>query len=296
MQILQKDKLGVIPLLSAMALLLLLSATGGSLAAALSGAMGEATAQLILGLIGGAVILIPALLWMSREDSALFVSLDAEAPVGFFLLLSLFAASLLVFLNHIMALILPVPVSQSIQLAAANPTMTLTLYLSYALIPAICEEVLMRKVVFSRLTGSLGIGRAILLSSLFFALLHGSLYNFIYPFVIGLILAYSVAISGKLWPAILIHVVSNTYTFAVDLMLAANSTSHSRAFIFFLNLVLLLFTLYLLLGKLKNHRSLLQIPQYENSRGLFSLLKESQVSAILLFMIIAFYLIRVLTF
>lgn len=77
----------------------------------------------------------------------------------------------------------------------------------------VMEEILFRKIFFDRLM-VLGTKPAILLSSLFFALPHlisqGPAQVF-YTFVLGLSFAYVTARTRKLWPAIVLHSLSNLY-------------------------------------------------------------------------------------
>ena len=77
----------------------------------------------------------------------------------------------------------------------------------------VMEELLFRKLILDRLT-VLGTVPAILISAAFFALPH--LYSqgpaqMLYTFVLGIMLAYVTLTSRKLWPAIVLHSLSNIY-------------------------------------------------------------------------------------
>ncbi len=77
-----------------------------------------------------------------------------------------------------------------------------------ALLPAMGEELLLRGVVFGgmRRTGTM---RAIGLSALIFALMHGSPVQFVHQLMIGLLMAYIVYMTGSLYNSVLFHFVNN---------------------------------------------------------------------------------------
>jgi len=80
--------------------------------------------------------------------------------------------------------------------------------LSTALLPAICEETTHRGLLLKGFS-SLGIKKAIILSSLLFGLMHLNINQFFYATILGFIIALSVIISKSILPAIIIHFVNN---------------------------------------------------------------------------------------
>lgn len=80
-----------------------------------------------------------------------------------------------------------------------------------ALVPALCEEIVLRGVVLPSL-GLLGVGGAVTASALLFALIHDA-YRMPFTFVVGLGLGMLRIRSGTLLPPILAHAVLNTITF-----------------------------------------------------------------------------------
>ena len=78
------------------------------------------------------------------------------------------------------------------------------LVLALALLPALVEELFFRGALLSGLE-KWGQGAAILVSSLCFALVHGSAANFLGPLVAGLLFGYLTVITGSLWPAVVGH-------------------------------------------------------------------------------------------
>ena len=77
-----------------------------------------------------------------------------------------------------------------------------------AVLPAICEELLYRGVVFNGLRkfGSVG---AVLISALFFALAHGSAMQFFYQFILGVVLALVVLKTGSIIASMVVHFLNN---------------------------------------------------------------------------------------
>ena len=90
---------------------------------------------------------------------------------------------------------------------ATSGALTLAILHSAAL-PAVCEELLFRGVVFSALE-SRGTRRAAVLSALFFALMHGNLYGLPAYFMVGLISAFLVFALDSLYAGIVYHTVYN---------------------------------------------------------------------------------------
>lgn len=79
----------------------------------------------------------------------------------------------------------------------------------FAIIPAILEELIFRGIIFQGLK-SLGFWPSALITSLLFTLMHGSLSQFIYPFIVSIILCYVVYKTNSLYSSMLIHLISNT--------------------------------------------------------------------------------------
>lgn len=72
----------------------------------------------------------------------------------------------------------------------------------------LAEEFLFRKVLIEKVI-KYGEGTAILLSALFFALLHGNLYQFFYAFGLGAVFAYVYIKTGKLRYPVILHMIIN---------------------------------------------------------------------------------------
>ena len=82
---------------------------------------------------------------------------------------------------------------------------------SLAVIPAIGEELIFRGVVFNGLRKHYSLTSSILISSLLFALMHLSLQQFVYPFLLGMIMAWIVARTGSIVCSMVVHFVNNFF-------------------------------------------------------------------------------------
>lgn len=81
--------------------------------------------------------------------------------------------------------------------------------LGSGLITPVLEELLHRGVVYGRLRRMIGLWPAVFVSALIFAVLHFNLVQFVYTFLIGIVLALFVEKSGRLYPAVIAHMVAN---------------------------------------------------------------------------------------
>ena len=88
--------------------------------------------------------------------------------------------------------------------------------LLFALIPAFFEELIFRGVIFNGLKRGIGSLGAIFLSSLLFALMHQSLNQFIYPFVMGCIFALVLNKTNNLVYPFLMHLFNNITTITIQ--------------------------------------------------------------------------------
>jgi membrane protease YdiL (CAAX protease family) len=89
-------------------------------------------------------------------------------------------------------------------------------YLAIALTPAVCEELLCRGVVARALRLRLGVAGAVTVSALLFALLHLSPYRFLPQLLLGIILGTFALRLDSVWPAMVIHGLSNATVIAFE--------------------------------------------------------------------------------
>ena len=78
-----------------------------------------------------------------------------------------------------------------------------------AVLPAVCEELLFRGIIFNGLKSKLKAPWAIVFSALLFALMHMSIYQTVHQFVMGVILATLAYYSGTIVYGMIFHFVNN---------------------------------------------------------------------------------------
>lgn len=95
-------------------------------------------------------------------------------------------------------------------------------------LPAVAEELIFRGVVFGGLK-KIGYKKAIIISSLLFALMHASIQQTFYQFIIGVILAYAFYITGSLLASMTIHFANNAIIIIISFVAAINNIETSAA-------------------------------------------------------------------
>ncbi len=125
----------------------------------------------------------------------------------------LIGASAWAFASGLLLRLLPPPPSvvegmkKILMIDDQSVSLGLTMFL-VALSPAICEEALFRGFILSGLR-SLGQWPAIVISSLLFAVAHGSVYRMLPTLFLGLLLGYAVWKTGSLLAGVVIHGINN---------------------------------------------------------------------------------------
>jgi membrane protease YdiL (CAAX protease family) len=87
-------------------------------------------------------------------------------------------------------------------------------FLSIAIIPALCEELVFRGVMMPLLAKmTRNIHAAVWITAFLFSLIHMQFYGFLPRMIMGALLGYFVVWSGSLWSSILAHFVNNASAF-----------------------------------------------------------------------------------
>lgn len=114
-------------------------------------------------------------------------------------------------LNNIICMSPLVTISEEYQ-TASNAFYGSTFWIEIfgsALVTPFLEELLHRGVVYGRLRRMMGMWQSVILSALLFAGLHFNIVQFVYAFLMGILFALLVEKNGKLYPAILAHIIAN---------------------------------------------------------------------------------------
>ena len=83
-------------------------------------------------------------------------------------------------------------------------------------LPAICEEIYFRGFCQTSLAAKWGNNKAIFVTSLLFAALHGNPWYFHLYFLLGVLFGAIYATTGSLWMAIFAHFLNNAWTFLTN--------------------------------------------------------------------------------
>jgi membrane protease YdiL (CAAX protease family) len=84
-----------------------------------------------------------------------------------------------------------------------------------ALLPALCEELVMRGILLPSLAVPLGAAPAILLTAAVFAVIHLDPIRLLFTFVVGFLLGLLRLRMRSLWPPVVVHSTLNALTFAI---------------------------------------------------------------------------------
>lgn len=84
------------------------------------------------------------------------------------------------------------------------------------IIPGICEELLFRGVIFSGLREKFSVAWSVIISALLFALVHQSVEQFIYPFILGCVFALVYEKTNNIIYSMLIHIANNFTTIIIS--------------------------------------------------------------------------------
>jgi len=100
-------------------------------------------------------------------------------------------------------------------LAPRGPLDALVSVLVIAVLPGVCEELVVRGVFLPSLARAAGPGLAVAASAVLFAAIHLDLYRFLFTLALGLVFGVLRVRTGSLWPSVLAHAALNTLTFLI---------------------------------------------------------------------------------
>lgn len=187
--------------------------------------MGSFVAQIIFGTgveqymlckIIGSIVAIPVVFADYKKDLIMTGRYKLKNPITSLQMKQLLMAvgvtiCLSIGLNNVISMSPLVAMSEEYQNANDafyGSTLALEL-LGSALITPFLEELLHRGVVYGRLRRMMGMWPAVMVSALIFAGLHFNIVQFVYAFLLGIVFALFVEKTGKLYPAVIAHIVAN---------------------------------------------------------------------------------------
>lgn len=137
----------------------------------------------------------------------------------------------------------------------------LLMFISTALVPAVCEEFLFRETILSNLL-PFGRGVALVGSSVLFGLMHQNPYQILYTTVAGLLLGYAYIKTRSIWCPMIIHFCNNAFS-VTEQVIAANCKAEVSAVLLpIMDILMILggvicFAIYLLIDAKKGRERLL---------------------------------------
>ena len=140
-------------------------------------------------------------------------------------------------------------------------------FLGIVILSPIVEEIFVRGALFSCFEREAGTVVSIVLSGVCFAMLHGSLFNFVGPLIAGCAYAFLVYMFDSIWPAILAHIINNCYYYIINYLIHLYSSFGIWKYFTYINVILFLLTLYLTLRSLESQIRLHRLRSLQPNRS-----------------------------
>ena len=215
--------------------------------------LGDDTSHFVARQLFTTVVTIPFMMPFYKQDRAL---LGREGVCDWFakdrvchaLSAIVIVACVSIALNNLISMTPLVDVSAGYQEANANfygSTLVLEL-ISSAFMTPILEELVFRGILFTRLKSMLPKIPAIVVSALIFAIVHFNMVQFIYAFLLGIVLALLMDLADHVYPAIIGHVTANLIAVLRTETGILTATMDKSIFAWMVSVVLLLIGLALL--------------------------------------------------
>lgn len=156
------------------------------------------------------ILLLPLFIWLSMKADVLANNIPSKnlsaKNIILIIAISLFIQPAMMTLSGISSLFFTNHVSEMMYTFMEQPLWLIIL--ATAVTPAVCEELVFRGYVQTKHSDR-NIKQAAILNGLFFAIIHLSIQQFAYAFVMGIIFAYMVYYTRSIWAGILSHFVVN---------------------------------------------------------------------------------------
>ena len=145
-----------------------------------------------------------------------------------------------------------IDVSSMITTSGISNQYGLLSFLGIVIISPIAEELFVRGALFSAFEREAGTIISIVLSAVCFAMLHGSVFNFVGPLIAGCAYAFLAYTFDSIWPAVLAHMINNLYYYVINYLIRLYSSFGIWKYFTYINVILFLLTLYLTLRSLES--------------------------------------------
>lgn len=182
---------------------------------------------------------------------------DKNLPMHFgFVVKFALAVSFLSFLANLVVYVIcganDIDLSSMITTSGIGNRYGLLSFLGVVILSPVVEEIFVRGALFSAFEREAGTIVSIVLSAVCFAMLHGSLYNFVGPLIAGCAYAFLVYSFDSIWPAVVAHIINNLYYYVINYLIHLYSSFGIWKYFTYINVILFLLTLYLTLRSLES--------------------------------------------
>lgn len=162
-----------------------------------------------------------------------------------------------------------------------------------AITPAIVEEIVFRGMILNGLRSKFNDYASIALSALMFALMHGSLQQLVYPFLLGLILGWIKLRTGSIIPCMIVHFTNNFLTLLLTYLLGSGALKLPVTWwsiILAIVLACLVFVIVYLLDRFVfKHQSKITVERKEGKMSLFLWVSFALSGLIFLYNLVALF-------
>ena len=159
------------------------------------------------------MFMLPLMIWLKIKGQRFMDYMPRERLDGrnilYIVLLSFLVMPAMMVVSGITTIFVDNNVGEFMAEATGAGTSWLLMMLAIAVTPSIVEEVLFRGYIQSTTPKHLSFKKIALLNGLLFAIMHMSLHQFMYTFLLGVVLAYMVHYTKSIWAGILSHFVIN---------------------------------------------------------------------------------------
>lgn len=133
----------------------------------------------------------------------------------------------------------------------ASDSSSIGLFLSYCLVPAVCEELFFRGIVIGEYK-RYGAFNAVLISTLYFTLTHFSTQGFVIYLFAGAVLGFTAVMCRSVYPSMVLHMCFNMYAlYGNSSFVSKASFNTSTFFVGFVLLALLLLALAFMFSRME---------------------------------------------
>jgi len=170
----------------------------------------EKYALLITLILDGLLIVVFLLMW--RIDRKSFPLKKADMPAISWAFLTLIGAAGCVALNYLLQLTMPSEILDTYNETGKtlwNPATKWISLLCVGIVAPICEELMFRGLIYTRMRLLMKGPYVILITAILFGVFHGNALQFLYALLLGLILAYVMETYHSIAAPILLHMSAN---------------------------------------------------------------------------------------